>query len=612
MKVRFTFNRYLPLALAVLTACALESCATYSKVSERPPHFTPFASGGPLANAATEIVKAMRIDRRDPLVALGEYMNAAETALGQLDRSPNDQAARNTYNFAVGRIISTIRDAKLDPWTQPLRVPANGGEFVLTHRPDPRPQWNPALYDFTPADQFDVRGTYVTERTTRDGIGAPVVSVGREVNKEARANFSMERIYYGVTAIARFDGRRCELSFEDPLAVETVRIDGRIYPLAADFTVPLAVALARTNPKKFELTRMLNPAKYAKTARITRLQPYDPNKIVVLVIHGLMDTPATWTPMINRLRGYEEIRRNYQFWFYSYPSGYPYPYSAAILRHELDAIEKRFPLRKPMVVIGHSMGGCISRLLITDADDKLWMELFNKPPEQVSLSPESRKLFTDALIFQHRPEIGRVIFISAPLRGSEFASNWLGRIGSSLIRSPITLLKAGRDIFRITTFRSGELKLRRIPNSVDTLAPTNRFVIAINKIPITAGIPYYTIMGDRGRGDAPNSSDGIVPYWSSHMEGAESELIVPSDHSAHQNPKAIQEVRRILVLNLGHIPRERPNQGSTARQHINRGKSDSRETCGARRFSLASRGTKSHGLPAAIPAGSGGATLRSD
>jgi pimeloyl-ACP methyl ester carboxylesterase len=576
MKVPFIFYRYLPLALAFLTAFALESCATYSKVSERPPHFTPFASGGPLANAATEIVKAMRIDRRDPLVALGEYINAAETALGQLDRSPNDQAARNTYNFAVGRIIAAIRDAKLDPWTQPLRVPAHGGEFVLTHTPDPRPQWNPALYDFTPADQFDVRGTYVTERTTRDGIGAPVVAVGREVNKEARANFSMERIYYGVTAIARFDGRRCELSFEDPLAVETVRIDGRIYPLAADFTVPLAVALASTNPKKFELTRMLNPAKYAETARISRLQPYDPNKIVVLVIHGLMDTPATWAPMINRLRGYEEIRRKYQFWFYSYPSGYPYPYSAAILRHELDAIEKRFPLRKPMVVIGHSMGGCISRLLITDADDKLWMELFNKPPEQVSLSPESRKLFTDALIFQHRPEIGRVIFISAPLRGSEFASNWLGRIGSSLIRSPITLLKAGRDVFRIATFRSGELKLRRIPNSVDTLAPTNRFVIAINKIPITAGIPYHTIMGDRGRGDAPNSSDGIVPYWSSHMEGAQSELIVPSGHNAHQNPKAIQEVRRILVLNLGHIPRERPNQGSTARHDINRGESDSR------------------------------------
>jgi pimeloyl-ACP methyl ester carboxylesterase len=560
MNAHFTFNRYLPLALAVVTACALGSCATYSKVSERRPHFIPFASGGgPLANAEAQIVKATRIVRRNPLVALGEYMSAAEAASRQLDRSPNDQAARNAYNFGVGRIIATIRDAKLDPWTQPLRVPASGGEFILTHKPDPRPQWNPALYDFTPADQFDVHGTYVTERTTRDGIGAPVVAVGREVNKNARANFSMERVYYGVTAIARFEGRRCVLSFEDPLAVEAVRIDGQIYPLAADFTVPLAVLLASTDPKKFELSRLLNPAKYAETARISRLQPYDPNKTVVLVIHGLMDTPATWTPMLNRLRGYEEIRRNYQFWFYSYPSGYPYPYSAAILRHELDAIEKRFPLRKPMVVIGHSMGGCISRLLITDAGDKLWTGLLKKPPEQVPLSPESRKLFTDALIFQHRPEIGRVIFISAPLRGSELASNWLGRIGSSLVRSPVTLLKAGRDLLQITTYRSGELKLKRIPNSVDTLAPTNRFVIAINTIPITPGIPYHTIMGDRGRGNAPNSSDGVVPYWSSHMEGAKSELIVPSGHAAHQNPKAIEEVRRVLMLNVG---RSEPRQNS--------------------------------------------------
>ncbi|MGA8657424.1 MAG: hypothetical protein WB586_14860, partial [Chthoniobacterales bacterium] len=183
----------------------------------------------------------MQIDRRDPLAALGEYMSAAETALRQLERSPQDETARHTYNFIVGRIIATIRHAKLDPWTEPLRVPASDGEFVLTHKPDSRPQWNPALYDFTPADQFDVHGTYVTERTTRDGIGAPVVAVGREANKEARANFSLSRIYYGVTAIARFDGRRCVLSFEDPLAVATVRMDGQIFPLAADFTVPLAV-----------------------------------------------------------------------------------------------------------------------------------------------------------------------------------------------------------------------------------------------------------------------------------------------------------------------------------------------------------------------------------
>ncbi len=543
-------NRFPNFAIAILIACALAGCATYSKVTERPPRFRPIAHAiARLTNAEAAVVKALQLDRSNPLAALSEYMSAAETALRQFERNPRDEIARNDYNFAVARIIAAIGNQKLDPWTQPLRIPASSGDFVLTHKPDPRPQWNPTLYRFTPADQFDVHGIYVTERTTRDGIGAPLVAVGREANQDARANFSLPRTYYGITAIARFEGRRCVLSFEDPLAEETVHVDGHTYPLAADFTVPLAVMLASTNPKKLELARLLNPAKYAETAQISRLQPYDPKKAVVLVVHGLMDSPATWTPMLNTLRGDADIRRNYQFWFYSYPSGYPYPYSAAILRRELDAVEKRFPLRKPMVVIGHSMGGCISRLLITDTGNKLWMELFKKPPEQVPLTPEAREIFTESLIFQHRPEIGRVIFISAPLRGSDLASNWAGRIGSSLVRAPSTLLSAGNSAIKITTFHSDDLKLKRMPNSVDTLAPNNRFVKAINTIPITPGIPYHTIMGDRGKGDAPNSSDGIVPYWSSHMDGAKSELIVPSAHSAHQNPQAINEVRRILMLN---------------------------------------------------------------
>ena len=58
-------------------------------------------------------------------------------------------------------------------------------------------------------------------------------------------------------------------------------------------------------------------------------------------------------------------------------------------------------------------------------------------------------------------------------------------------------------------------------------------------------------MGDRGKGGnkdrtKPVSTDSFVPYWSSHLDGAQSELIVPSRHSAHQNEKAIEEVRRIL------------------------------------------------------------------
>jgi hypothetical protein len=67
-------------------------------------------------------------------------------------------------------------------------------------------------------------------------------------------------------------------------------------------------------------------------------------------------------------------------------------------------------------------------------------------------------------------------------------------------------------------------------------------------LPITA--PYHSIIGDRGRGDTPNSSDGIVPYWSSHLEGAQSELIVPGGHGSFALPQSVAELKRILRLEL--------------------------------------------------------------
>ncbi|MBC7860872.1 MAG: GAF domain-containing protein, partial [Burkholderiaceae bacterium] len=180
---------------------------------------------------------------------------------------------------------------------------------------------------------------------------------------------------------------------------ERVTLVGHGFPLAADFTAPAAVMLAQQDPKKLEIDSLLRPEKHADIARVARLQPHDPNKTVLLIIHGLKDTPATWVPMINHLITDEQIRSNYQLWFYSYPTGYPYLYSAAILRRELDTIERRFPPRKKMVVIGHSMGGCISRLLITDTGDKLWHELFRKSPDEIAMPAESKALLQETLIF---------------------------------------------------------------------------------------------------------------------------------------------------------------------------------------------------------------------
>jgi pimeloyl-ACP methyl ester carboxylesterase len=543
--------------VALVAVLALSGCAQYATVKKTRPRFRPVRSTiAAIVSVEQRIANGLRYERREPEAAIGNFLIAAQLAVKHLEADPSDTVARDAYNFAVGRVIDIIGASGLAPWTRPLRIPAEGGDFILTHRRDPRKGWNPALYDFTPADCYDVKGRYVSDRERKEGVGAPLVAVGREKNEHYEENFTIPRSIYGVTGIIRFEGKKAEIAFLDPLATEDVSLGGRRFPMAADYTVPLAVMLASTDPKQLELSRLLRPGEYEHTTLLARLQPYDPDKTVVLVVHGLMDSPATWTPMINQLRADERIRSKYQFWFFSYPSGYAYPHSAALLRHELDAIAKKFPTRKKMVVIGHSMGGCISRLLITDTGEKLWMKVFKSPPDQVPMPPDSKKLIAEAIIFRHRPEIGRVIFVSAPLRGSEIASNWVGRIGSSLVRSPATLVKAGSDALKVTQFDADDLKIKRIPDSVDTLAPNNRFVKAINTIPVTPGIPHHVICGDRGKGGnkdktKPVMSDGVVPYWSSHMPEAESELIVPSGHPAHQNPEAIAEVKRILLFHGG-------------------------------------------------------------
>ena len=315
-----TSKLFIPFS-AILACAMLSGCVHFAEVTERRPVFRSMRT--PESAVEKGITEGLRRSKREPIAAQGGYLMAAKAASEQLRINPSDKQAREDYNFALARIFTVIKDAKLDPWTKQLTVPAEDGGGRLRDHPPPRcaQRVNAALYDFTPADQFNVGGSYVNARETKEGLGAPLVAVGRDANADMQKDFSLPRIYYGITAVARFSGRHCEIGFEDPLATETVSMNGHTYPLAADFTVPVAVMLSSTKPEKLGLARLLNPEKYADTARIARLQPYDPNKTVVLVIHGLNSVPATYTPLVNTLRADETIRRNYQFWFYSYPSG---------------------------------------------------------------------------------------------------------------------------------------------------------------------------------------------------------------------------------------------------------------------------------------------------
>ena len=162
--------------LAVVAGLFLASCTQLAVVSEKAPaRFQTTA--GTNQTVAKEIARAQSLARTQPLVALEAYTSAARDSLRELDRNTANIEARRCYNFAVEGIFSVIRQAKLDPWTQPMRVGANR-ELTLIGRKDPaKPEQNPALYHLVPIAELSYHGAYVNEDVTKDGIGVPLVAI---------------------------------------------------------------------------------------------------------------------------------------------------------------------------------------------------------------------------------------------------------------------------------------------------------------------------------------------------------------------------------------------------------------------------------------------------
>jgi Alpha/beta hydrolase family len=286
-------------------------------------------------------------------------------------------------------------------------------------------------------------------------------------------------------------------------------------------------------------------------------QPYDPDRIPVIFVHGLLSSKFIWRKTALALLQDPEIRRRYQFWVYSYPTGNPISFSALNLREDLAFAQERFGLKHGVVLIGHSMGGLLSRMQVTDSGRTIWNEAFGPKAQELYLRVPKDSRIKRALIFQANPTIKRVIFVATPHRGSRLAVGKIGAIAIWLIRLPLDLLdEIPQTIAHALNFRGQRAIL---PTSIQGLSPNSPLLHALNRLPIQA--VHHSIIGDRGRGDTPNSSDGVVPYSSSHLASAQSEKIVPTGHEAMDNLQAIEEIRRILLLNLG-IRENRPSRAS--------------------------------------------------
>ena len=440
---------------------------------------------------------------------------------------------------------------------------------------------NPAEFDwgtyrlvhFKQAAELGVRG--LRNRYRWPGIGAPLTAAVEPLAGVNNAAYSLvdPDIKVPITIFLRLenieDGLkrgtvRGHLELHTTQDATSVTINGREVPLELELSSALAHTLEGSAMYRLELKGLLSgdlslPIKNVARFRddVLLLAPYQPGRIPVVFVHGTASSPARWAEMLNELQNDPDLWGRYQFWLFTYNTGNPIVYSGGLLADALHKVVANFdpqgkdPALQKMVVIGHSQGGLLTKLLVVNSGNRFWDNAFSVPIEQLQISPETKEILKRSLFFTPLPFVKQVVFIATPHRGSFVAGGWIGSLTGKLISMPAKLLNPMQELIIKNPQASALRSMKDIPRSTDNMDPKHRFIKALDAMSIAPGVMAHSIIAVENPDDPKEEwNDGVVAYSSAHIEGVASELIVHSSHSTQSEPQTIEEVRRILLENL--------------------------------------------------------------
>lgn len=515
---------------------------------------------------------------QDDAAAIREA-HAAWLILADPRRSREWPEARKKYNACIRELAAHLKEAKREGGMNERT--RRSLPFIIEKAPyakDSNPWFYEAIYMSDEVDPtFRLR-----ESVTVEGMGIPLAGLAPQGVSRPHANVLKDNgNVHTLTAILDFDrvvDGKPALRTIPRLMNEHIFIGKNKvrHPLAANFSVPIALFWKLSDADGTELLGAFRPKKAINTMGLYFSEPYDPKKIPVLFTHGLMSGPATFANLTNRLLVDPVIRENYQFWFFGYPSGLAWTIPASRQREALEELMKEYNPRgaskemNNIVMVGHSMGGLITRFNNSTKPWTLMKGLFELPPEtfadmtlenwKTGLEPlhcdeHTLEQLQNNFIFSPARGVTRIVYMATPHRGSTFADNWIGRLGQRLIDLPADMLE---EVTRIATLSRGmfllnPLQLKDELTSIRQLSPNSSLVKYMSELRGSPSVPVHSIIGDRGRNDTPHSSDGVVKYRSSHLDWSESEKIVPSGHSVQDDPAAAVELRRILREHLARV-----------------------------------------------------------
>jgi hypothetical protein len=341
--MKTTFRLGLP---CVVTALLLLLCCLILPNGRAADAVTPPSEGSApeaIVSKARMSLAEARKTRSDPRTAVGHYLDAADAAVRTVGLSSENEVteeARSIYNAASQEVAVLVRSSAA-LWNRTEMVPSGNRTYRLRFAAGSQKEgtWDPAYCDFfrTPRQ---VHEKVAHQEARINDWGGVLVGVYKS-SDPGKQFLPLVGLAVPVTAALDFTPstpaggqvRDATLALYDPTRRETVRIAGATRPLAADFGAPLAYY-----PEPGLLLgfmAMLRPANYENRAGIYMLEPYDPDRIPVIMIHGLTSIPQMWLPTISAIESDPKLRGRYQFWVFAYPTGDPITLTALRLRESL-------------------------------------------------------------------------------------------------------------------------------------------------------------------------------------------------------------------------------------------------------------------------------------
>lgn len=475
--------------------------------------------------------------------------------------------ACDLYNSALAEALA---DADGNLQIAPTQVELPVGRFSFSLDTKNFHQETERYEKFISTDRFGIRG--LSRRNREAGMGAPFIAVEKKP-----AGAPMFRTSPG-TLFLRFNCRlkeieagTCTGSLELYSAYDQTEIEigDKKIPLERDVTAQLAYTIDQPYVQGLGMNEFLHGTSFIK-AGLFYMQPYEPNKIPIVLVHGTFSSPVAWAEMANTLRADPVINQKYQIWNFFYDSGKRIGISAHELRDALSTeVQKVDPegtnaALRQMVIIGHSQGGLLTKLTATDTGDAFVRMATGKSLAELQVTDEDRDRIEKESVFTALPFVKRVIFISTPHRGSFLSKNWVRTLVLKMVTLPKGVIQSTANLMKTAAnlgIPQAQAQQFIATTSLDNMSPDNPMIKTLAEIPLARGIKGHSIVAIDGDENPPEGDDGVVMYTSAHVDYVESEFLVRSGHSSQGNPLVIEEVRRILLVHLQESQRAAAGTG---------------------------------------------------